>query len=187
MKDFLRLCRDTAIVLFVLWHMAAVAVYALPENSPFPHVEATKQRLLPYVRGYMLLTSQWQQWNMFSPDPLRIVTTYDVAAMEDSGIWRNLYDLQPGTFSIWRHAPIFKFIGTVFDNAGDMEMQVIERYLQLACQDSRLEPGTPIRIRSIRYTIPQPWKPASIAHWREWRPEPEVATLRETACLPDPL
>src|SRR5437764_493460 len=70
--------RRNLIILFCLWHMTAVAVFLLPQRA---WNRAIKQLTTPYV----LLTSQWQQWDIFSPDPLRRVSFYSLTTDDNAG------------------------------------------------------------------------------------------------------
>ena len=63
-----------AVVGFVLWHAFAVLVYSVPRVAADPISTWTRRRLVPVVGPYMFLTSQWQLWNLFAPDPTRLVT-----------------------------------------------------------------------------------------------------------------
>ncbi len=60
-------------ICFCLWHMFAVAAYLLPADSVEP-MQTIRGLSVPYI----LALSQWQQWNIFSPNPLRRNSVYIV-------------------------------------------------------------------------------------------------------------
>lgn len=60
-------------ICFCLWHMFAVAVYLLPADSLEP-MKTMRGLSVPYV----LALSQWQKWDIFSPNPLRRNSVYIV-------------------------------------------------------------------------------------------------------------
>src|SRR5687768_11713294 len=99
------LLKRSAIISFVLWHMFAVVVYALPHDADDRLNTWIRSELKPIVRPYILLTSQWQQWNLFSPDPLRRVTAYDIQRNDREG-WTTIKVIDWNTLSAARQAPI---------------------------------------------------------------------------------
>lgn len=58
------------IIIFCLWHMFAVAGYLLPTKDT--SFDPLRQIAVPYV----LSLSQWQKWDIFSPNPLRRNSVY---------------------------------------------------------------------------------------------------------------
>ncbi|MBP7114286.1 MAG: hypothetical protein KBA40_02420 [Candidatus Peribacteraceae bacterium] len=60
------------IVAFCVWHMSAVALYVLPSG------EHPWTRLRTNVTPYILSLSQWQKWDIFSPNPLRRNSIYRI-------------------------------------------------------------------------------------------------------------
>jgi len=61
------------IVGLCLWHMFAVAAYLLPANS-----EGITQVIRHLSVPYVLSLSQWQKWDIFSPNPLRRNSVYRI-------------------------------------------------------------------------------------------------------------
>ncbi len=61
------------IIAFCLWHMFAVAAYLLPANK-----EGLMKTLNKFSAPYVLSLSQWQKWDIFSPNPLRRNSLYRV-------------------------------------------------------------------------------------------------------------
>ena len=61
------------IVAFALWHMFAVTMYLLPlkKNDRLGWLRAT-------TAPYVLTLSQWQKWDIFSPNPLRRNSVYRI-------------------------------------------------------------------------------------------------------------
>ena len=52
------------IIAFCVWHMVAVFVYLLPPNGVMKNVRY-------FSAPYVLALSQWQKWDIFSPNPTR--------------------------------------------------------------------------------------------------------------------
>ncbi|MSR35828.1 MAG: hypothetical protein EXR95_04165 [Gemmatimonadetes bacterium] len=168
---------------FVLWHAFAVLVYSVPRPATDPLSGWVRRHLLPVVAPYMFVTSQWQLWNLFAPDPPRLVTTYRTDVQSDGG-WRELETVGPGTFSIWRHTARFQLMRNLLKDGAPTFEPAEERYLELVCAEHGLEAGTPIRLTYEHYLIPAHARRASRAWWNEWRPEP-VTNVHPPALCPD--
>lgn len=174
--------RKPLIVLFCLWHMAAVGLYALPPDAHDRVTEWLRWNVVPLVRPYIFLTSQWQQWNLFSPDPLREVTVYSIAA-EIDGAWRFRTALEKGTLPWWRDGDELKLLRNLQDG-GDRLRAVSERYAQIACRPLGLAPGTPVRLQYDSYVIPFARTGYARGFWRTWQPTWWRTVGAQTVCPP---
>lgn len=182
MHPLIRSIGKLCIAAFVVWHAFAVAIYTIPRDSKDKYSALVKEKVLPRVTPYMLATSQWQLWNLFSPDPLRRVTYYHIQA-ETNSAWRDVMTLKPKTFSIWRHAARFKLLGNTFNEFEDKVKPLGVRYLQRMCETENLADGTPIRLVYEYFVIPLNEKPMGVAWWRQWQPEVKTYEGLSTACL----
>ena len=168
------------IILFCLWHMTAVAVLALPWQALDPYAHWMSSHIGPYAAPYVYLLSQWQQWNLFSPDPLRRVTTY-VVQVQQGKAWRDIAMIDNDSYPRWQHATHFKMFGEMLENDQDnYRIPIVERFLQSFCTPAGLPPGSVIRLFYHWYVIPIPDE--SIAKWaRSWRPgisaDPGIKTI----------
>src|SRR5690606_33758833 len=113
----------------------------------------------------------WQLWNLFAPDPPRLVTSYRADVMAE-GAWRELTTIQPGSFSVWRHTPRFQLMRNLLRDGAPSSEPVAERLLHLLCEERALEPGTRIRLTNEHYLIPVHAQRAPAAWWDAWRPIP---------------
>ena len=183
MKDFLRLSGKVVIVLFCLWHMGAVALYAAPGGSTNGIIMGLRERFSSSVTPYMLWTSQWQQWNLFSPDPLRRVTTYIIERTNEDGQWEVIENLYPGALPWWRHAAQFKMLGSLLDGSdSETQKRLAERYLQVKCRDHGLTDGTPVRLSYSYWVIPYTEESMPVDWWWNYVPEESMYVGHETAC-----
>lgn len=183
MKTLLRRAGKSLLVAGCLWHMAAIAIYATPyagDNDPLQPVHD----LARYVTPYLLITSQWQQWNLFSPDPLRRVTSYVIEGQVRGGTWKAFRDLHAGAFPWWRHAAQFKMLGSILDGNTRSELQhrMAEQYLQLECDRLELPDGMPLRLLYRTYVIPATDETMPVAWWQDFTPEETTEIGHETAC-----
>lgn len=166
---------------FVFWHAFAIAVYATPREAKDPLAAFVKRDMIPLVTPYVQWTSQWQLWNLFSPDPLRRVTFYHVQAEENS-MWRDIRTIQPGTYSMWRHATQFKMLSNILGEFESNREAVAGRFMHLICKEDGITSGTPIRLVYEYYVIPYHTKRESIVWWNAWKPQPERYTGFQTTC-----
>lgn len=67
------------ISIFLLFHVASVVAWNLPES-------ALKQKLGALPALYLLPTGQWQHWGMFAPEPLRETLALEVQARDARGV-----------------------------------------------------------------------------------------------------
>ena len=96
-------------MIFGLWHAFAVLAFSVPRVARDPVSAWARGGLLPIVAPYMFITSQWQLWDLFAPDPPRLVAAYRTEVGSQDG-WRELTTVRPGTFSIWRHNARFQLM-----------------------------------------------------------------------------
>lgn len=106
MLGFSTRTRQALIVAFCLWHMTAVVLYVVPRSlkNRFPQIGAVRALTDPYV----LLMSQWQQWNIFSPDPLRRVSVFHVESTLNGVVGPRIVDSE--RLSPWRRAKELKVL-----------------------------------------------------------------------------
>lgn len=169
----------TAIILFCLWHMTAVAAYSVSESWGVAPLTAIRKVAYPFVRGYMFMTSQWQQWNLFSPDPLRRVSRYRVQWWKNGELQEEPW-LDEG-LSYHRKAHLTKTLRRLEEQGHNTPMLL--RFLAIGCRERQLPPGTMIRLERAYYILPQPKKPLRIAEWRTYKPTWTTDTMAERSCL----
>ncbi len=162
---------------FVLWHMSAILLYNLYDFDTVP-VLAWLQTHRDIARPYLLVTSQWQRWNLFSPDPLRRVIEMDID-IELNGEWKTMHTVNHHTVSWWQRAAELKIIRRLEED-GLQELQA--RYVHDYCRTRKLAPGTHMRLRKRWFVIPKHDKTLSREWWNTWRPEWNEDILTETFC-----
>ncbi len=169
-----------AVIVFVLWHMTAVLLYALPWDAKDSFTAEVRKNLTPLTHWYVLPLSQWQQWNLFSPDPLRRVSHF-LVQYELDGEWVTVADVYPGLYPSSRHATYFKLYGEFLDET-ERYQPIRDYYLQRHCVSAHLLPGTPIRLMRSFYILPYLTDNQSIAWWRAWEREEEQSVVAAVAC-----
>lgn len=122
--------------------MSAIGLYVLPDNLAEP-VPTLRYMTRPYVR----LLSQWQQWNIFSPDPLRRISEYRVDRQEFTG-WRTIERLDFATLPWTVRAKELKVLERL---EGDWN-KLVPSYLLSACAEY---PGSVVRLVVINAVLPK--------------------------------
>lgn len=168
------------IVIFI-WHIFAVAIYAIPREANDTFSKWTRFDLLPIVSPYILQTSQWQLWNIFSPDPLRRVTSYIVEKKEDED-WKELIIIHADEYSAFRHSTRMKMMINIFDQSNPHYTVIAGRFLHLLCAENNLPSQTPIRLFLYEYSLPYITKPQTRAWWNTWKPQPFLDLALTTTC-----
>ncbi|HVW66567.1 MAG TPA: hypothetical protein VHA78_02435 [Candidatus Peribacteraceae bacterium] len=175
-----KIAAQVIIVLFCLWHMFAVGVYAIPRASSDTLSISLRSVLLPVVTPYMLITSQWQLWDLFSPDPLRRVDYYRIEAYQ-RGAWFPVTTMSANDYNIWRHPFYSKLFVNVFNEFDKNTDGAKERLMQLlVCKPYHLPQGTQIRLVYEYYVVP-----GNDVDWNRWKPTFANDSGPVTSC-PDP-
>lgn len=169
-----------AIILFCLWHMAAIALYALPDAARDPLTVSLRTTLQPIIRPYVLLFSQWQQWNLFSPDPLRRIVTYRVE-IDRGDRWEPIRTIEPGVYSTFRHASEFKFLGRLLEGARTT-FPLVARFLERQCGELDLATGSHVRLTYLVSVLPLSRESLSVEQWGHLSVPVEIIPGSETLC-----
>lgn len=176
-----RVLGKTALVVFILWHMFAIGVYSIPRSANDPLSTWMLATFVRPVAPYLFWTSQWQQWNMFSPDPLRRVTFYTID-IQKNGRWETIERIAPDSLSLWRRATMMKMMGNLFDQDTNGREPFGGKLLELMCTKYEVPPNTPIRMQYEWYVIPAHPTLQPSAWWLQWNPLVQHETAFESRC-----
>lgn len=181
MKEYLRLYGRTAVMVLVLLHMAAVLSFSVPSQARGAIAGFLRNTVRPELAGYLLATSQWQEWNLFAPDPQREVRTFAVDA--ESGVrWEPVASFEAGAFPWWRHATYAKLLPAVLMKER-LDYDVFrERFLQILCDDMGIAPNTMIRLREESHLIPYTDEHRSDAWWDAMEPSSSSTVIHIATC-----
>jgi hypothetical protein len=131
------------------------------------------------VRPYVLLTSQWQRWNLFSPDPLRRVTNVSIEQLQNR-TWQDVVVLEGGSMPWYRQAKELKLAGRIDSSYQEDEFK--EQYLQNVCRYQSLPTKTKVRWRKNYYVIPKNEPLHTADFWHNYEPDVTSEVLYETTC-----
>ncbi len=96
------MARRGAISIFLVLHLAAVALWNLPACP----LRARFEGLAAY---YILPTGLWQYWGMFAPDPIRDTLTAEAMAMDAQGKLHRFGFPKIADYSFWAQIPRVRF------------------------------------------------------------------------------
>ena len=181
MKEYLRLYGKTAVMVLVILHMAAVLSFSIPSQAQGAVAGFLRDRVRPELAGYLLATSQWQEWNLFAPDPQREVRTF--AMDKESGLrWEPVASFEAGSFPWWRHATYAKLLpATLMKERLDYDV-FRERFLQILCDDMDIAPHTMVRLREETKVTPYTDTHQSDAWWDAMEPASSSTIIHIATC-----
>ena len=167
-----------AIVLFCLWHMAAILINARPTNVEQLNILTLLARQEPYVRPYILLTSQWQHWNIFAQSTSLAMTETHIEKLSD-GEWSTVRIIDRTHPGLFRHSPENVSINHLMNDGVEA---LKEPYLQDVCRTEHLQTGTQVRIRKRFAFFPSHAGQQSIGWWRAWQPAWSEMIVANSSC-----
>lgn len=168
MQPLIRIAGKIILILFLLWHAFSVAFYSIPRDAKDVFSVWTRIDVLPVITPYMYVTSQWQLWNIFAPDPLRRVTAYRIDVQRE-GTWQHLITIEPNAYGILRHATRMKLMNNMLDEFSDNRAAMAGRYLALLCAEKGVPSDTPIRLTYEYYVLPLLTEAMNTQWWHNWQ------------------
>lgn len=148
--------------------MLAVAVYAFPRAyKDNPVLNFLRHHFNDSIRPYVLVTSQWQSWPLFAPDPTRRVTRMYVEYNKPDEDWEMVEGMDYESIAWWRHAKEVKLIERITD---EERIDIRKRYLQLECERKGITKQLILRSKYRYYIIPTHKIQMPVQWWREWEP-----------------
>ncbi len=175
--QFLRGLTKVSIAIFVVWHVSAIFVYSLYHVEGYPVLEWLNSKR-SIVRPYILMTSQWQRWNLFSPNPLRRVIEMEFDQKVD-GTWVNVFTLNEDNVSWWQRAPELKIMRRMED---EKFLPLQKRYVEDFCRIHHIPQGTEMRLRKRWHVIPKNETTQNEEWWNNWEPNWKEKELLQLSC-----
>jgi hypothetical protein len=161
------------IIAFCLFHMAAVGAYLMPSGM-FAIVDIVYVTTRPYV----LLTSQWQKWDIFSPNPIRRVSTYRIE--RDAGDrWETARVFSFDSLPLWHRAKELKVLSRLEAKDGNWNM-LVEPYLRSLC--GSIEKSEGMRLRLVADTVVLPAELSALSRVSENTVPPFPTILGSASC-----
>lgn len=122
--------------------MIAIFAMSTPEDSNAKAALFLRNTVRPVTDPYLFLTSQWQYWNLFAPNPTNWVTEYRIEALRGNA-WETVTVISGPSLETWRRSDELKVLERM-DEEGTDAMR--ERYLYDACGTYKIGYGTPARM-----------------------------------------
>lgn len=173
------------IVSFCLWHMFAVFMFSIPRAANDSFAVGTRRLFLPVVTPYVQSLSQWQLWDVFAPDPLRVISIYQIEK-QDGNTWTAVETIKPGTYPFWQNATHYKYLINIISSTADNTKSARERFVQIECGKLHIPDGTSVRLSVVTTSLPWLTEPVTFSWWKTWTPEWSHSASLETVCAPIP-
>lgn len=169
----------TLIGAFCIWHIAAIFSYSIYHVESVPVLQWISDQRHTF-RPYILTTSQWQRWNLFSPDPLRRVIEMDIDQYINEQ-WAKVHTVNEHNVGWWQRAPELK---TMRRMESDNKLPLRKRYIEDYCRIHDIPEGTRMRMRKRWFVIPKHTKTQSKEWWNVWEPNWNEKIDFEVPCPP---
>ena len=182
-RTVLRRAKNALIVGFCAWHMAAIGIYALPDRTTSQPLLDLRASLVPVVQPYLFVTSQWQNWGMFSERSVSavVIHTIDIWSVAHER-WVPALDLGFHDLNGWDNEHYTSMLRGV---EGENMWPVRERLLRTYCRSMDLPQGTYIRMGWRSFEMIMPREP-DVGEWVRWEPEwAEGGDANYIQCGPD--
>lgn len=153
--------RQTLVIAFCLWHMTAVLLYLLPNSGSKIFRQAKN-----VTRPYILILSQWQKWDIFSPNPVRRVSTFRIEE-NVGGRWHTLVMLDTKKIPWWQRNKELKVLGRLQEGWNKLAPSYLGAYCRvLGVQNVNLRlvahstvvPSEMNELRNYSDTISEPYE-----------------------------
>jgi hypothetical protein len=171
-----RVLAQILVGLFFFWHVAAIGTYAIPIGTEHDLAKQGRAFLTQkFFTPYILTLSQWQQWNLFSPDPMRRVSRYRIEKWADEQ-WQAVEFIMPGSYEWWRHATHFKMhISMLEKDQETYHPDLLRHFVLMRCAIHNLPSGTPLRLTYIQYILSRPTSPIAALRPDPWPPNYSIS------------
>ncbi len=156
--------------------MFAVGSYLLRPQG-LGALQAIGQKMRSFVTPYILLTSQWQEWNIFSPNPVQRVGLYALSMTLDDRIIE-IKKLDPASLA-WHHRT--REIKILERVAGGWSV-LQQSYLRSQCKNVPIAKGKTIHLKEVAFTLP--FELEKLAHIAENFPTQNEKILASALCPP---
>ncbi len=130
--------------------MAAIAAYVMPRQTKSDAWNVFAQKAFNLARPYVLSFSQWQKWDIFSPDPLRRSSLYSVDMLKDEG-WQPLRTIDFNAVPWYDRAKELKILGRLEEDWKDMAIP----FLGNECERFPEAAGHSLRLQAYTHVVPK--------------------------------
>lgn len=161
---------EVCIMLFCVFHVWSVFSFSAPSSlmKTVPLVQKVRDMTSYYVDPYLRLTSQWQSWNLFAPNPLRRVVNFSIIRT-DGPTPLLVEDISPESLEWYRASVELKTVRRLEKKSKD-QIALREAYLQDACRRYQLDTSATLQLMISRHIVPHHTETKSFWWWRDWQP-----------------
>lgn len=151
--------------------MFAIAVFMLPAWQGIAFAKTV-------TRPYVMLTSQWQQWNIFSPDPLRKVSMYRLDMLNANDHHETVLFIDSTSLRWHEREKELKILGRVESEWKELAPS----YIRSLCPRIPAAAGRPVYL--VAYSMVMPADNRKLRGLSNWDPDVRERTLGSAICPP---
>lgn len=139
------LMKKTIVIAFFFLHALSLGIGSIPSGAKDPLSEGIRMFFSPVTNLYLNATGQWQNWNLFAPDPARNTLTFEIDLTE-GGMRKGTVALTPQGIPWMRRTALLKIMRQLW-NDGDSYTAIRITFLQSLCKRWELPENTTLRLR----------------------------------------
>ncbi len=124
--------KKLVILIFFSLQALSIGIGSIPGGAKDPLSAALKLSFEPLTRPYLLFTGQWQNWNLFAPDPLRESLTFDIDFLQDEKKMASV-PLAPESIPWMQRTYLLKIMRHLW-NDGEMYPALRKEFLRSLCE-----------------------------------------------------
>ncbi len=144
------------VIAFFSLHALSVGIGSIPSGAKDPLSQGLRIFFGPAVNLYLNVTGQWQNWNLFAPDPSRSNLTFEIDLTE-GGVEKGTVALTPDGIPWMRRTALLKIMRHLW-NDGDSYTVVRKTFLHSLCKRWDLPESTTLSLRVKLIDIIDPVK-----------------------------
>ncbi len=168
-----KICLEAGIILFCLWHMAAVAFILLPDGTGLYSRMLTRGQAI--VTPYVMSFSQWQKWMIFAPNPLTRVSLFRIDHWTGES-WEPVASLDYASLPWWQREKELKILSNLESDWNALS----SAYLKGFCEPLGIGDGHTLWLVS-RYNI-LPSELSHLSHMALLQLPPQEGVLGSVVC-----
>lgn len=136
--------KKAIVITFISLHALAIGIGSIPSGAKDPLSRGVRMFFEPVTNLYLNATGQWQNWNLFAPDPARNNLTFEIDLTE-GGIKKGTVALTPQGIPWIRRTALLKIMRQIW-NEGEAYTTVRTTFLHSLCKRWELSETTTLHL-----------------------------------------
>ncbi|HLD07876.1 MAG TPA: hypothetical protein VJB60_02310 [Candidatus Peribacterales bacterium] len=133
------------VLLFFALHAFSIGVESIPSDVENPLTRGVRFFFQPMTNMYINATAQWQNWNLFAPDPFKESILFTVESLTPSGTLESRA-ITPHSIPWYSRTNTFKFF-RFLSRDGEKYVEARRAFLHSLCTRWDFPPGTLLHLQ----------------------------------------